>query len=51
MIDVDEGFRMMSRVEDIDPMQVKIGMRVKFRVFPGTEKAAPYPVFIPVENK
>ena len=49
MIDVDEGFRMMSRVEDIDPMQVKIGMRVKFRVFPGTAKAAPYPVFMPVE--
>ena len=49
MIDVDEGFRMMSRVEDIDPMQVKIGMRVKFRVFPGTAKAAPYPVFTPVE--
>ena len=31
LIDVDEGFRLMSRVEDIDPMAVKIGMRVKFR--------------------
>ncbi len=51
MIDVDEGFRMMSRVEDIDPMQVKIGMRVKFRVHPATEKAAPYPVFTPVEKQ
>ena len=50
MIDLDEGFRMMSRVEDIDPMQVKIGMRVKFRVFPGSDKAAPYPVFTPVEG-
>ena len=47
MIDLDEGFRMMSRVEDIDAMQVKIGMRVKFRVFPGTDKMAPYPVFTP----
>jgi uncharacterized OB-fold protein len=48
MIDVDEGFRMMSRVEDIDPMQVKIGMRVKFRVHPGDAKQAPYPVFTPL---
>ena len=49
MIDLDEGYRMMSRVEDIDPMQVKIGMRVKFRVFPATDKRAPYPVFTPAE--
>ena len=48
MIDLDEGFRMMSRVEDIDPMDVKIGMRVKFRVHPGDAKQAPYPVFTPV---
>jgi uncharacterized OB-fold protein len=51
LIDMDEGYRMMSRVEDIDPMQVKIGMRVKFRVHPGTEKDSPYPVFTPVEGK
>jgi uncharacterized OB-fold protein len=50
MIDLDEGFRMMSRVEDIDAMQVRIGMRVKFRVHPGDDKQAPYPVFTPVEN-
>lgn len=47
MIDLDEGFRMMSRVEDLDPMQVKIGMRVKVRMHPGDEKQAPYPVFTP----
>jgi uncharacterized OB-fold protein len=47
MIDMDEGFRLMSRVEDIDPMQVKIGMRVKFRAHPGDEKTLPYPVFTP----
>jgi uncharacterized OB-fold protein len=41
---------MMSRVDDIDPMQVKIGMRVKFRVHPGTDKMAPYPVFTPAEG-
>ncbi len=32
LIDVDEGFRLMSRVEDIAPASVKIGMRVKMRV-------------------
>jgi len=47
LIDVEEGFRLMSRVEDIDPMAVKIGMRVKFRVHrPGGEEE-PVPVFTP----
>jgi uncharacterized protein len=59
LIDCDEGFRLMSRVEDIDPMQVRIGMRVRFRAHrpsgdnrgdkpgdkPGDELA--YPVFTP----
>ncbi len=47
LIDLDEGFRMMSRVEDIDAMQVKIGMRVKVRMHPGDDKQPPYPVFMP----
>ena len=50
LIDVDEGFRMMSRVEGIDPMQVRIGMRVKVKMLPGDEKQPPYPVFTPQEN-
>jgi hypothetical protein len=50
LIDLDEGFRMMSRVEDIDPMQVKIGMRVKVRMTKGDEKQPPYPVFTAVEG-
>jgi uncharacterized OB-fold protein len=50
LIDLDEGFRMMSRVEDIDPLQVKIGMRVQVRMHPGNEKQPPYPVFTVVEN-
>lgn len=50
LIDVDEGFRMMSRVEDTDPMQVRIGMRVKVRMHPGDEKQPPYPVFVPAEG-
>ena len=50
LIDLDEGFRMMSRVEKIDPMKVKIGMRVKVRMIPATEKEPVYPVFDPVEG-
>ena len=49
LIDCDEGFRLMSRVEDIDPMKVQIGQRVRFRVHrPGGEEP-PCPVFVPVE--
>ena len=47
LVDVDEGFRMMSRVEDIDPLEVKIGMRVKVKMHPGDEKQPTYPVFTP----
>ena len=50
LIDMDEGFRLMSRVEDIPAMDVKIGMRVKFRAHPGDEKQQPYPVFTPAEE-
>ena len=50
LIDIDEGYRLMSRVEDIDPMQVKIGMRVKVRINQGDEKQLPYPVFTPLEG-
>jgi uncharacterized OB-fold protein len=47
LIDCDEGFRLMSRVEDIAPENVKIGMRVRFRVHrPGGEEP-PCPVFVP----
>ena len=49
LIDCDEGFRMMSRVEDIAPEKVRIGQRVRFRVHrPGGEDE-PYPVFTPAE--
>ena len=41
---------MMSRVEGIDPAQVRIGMRVKVNIHPGDEKQPPYPVFTPVEG-
>lgn len=47
LIDVEEGFRLMSRVEDIDPMAVKIGMRVTFRVHKPGGEDDPIPVFSP----
>jgi len=49
LIDLDEGFRMMSRVEDIAADAVRIGMRVKLRVLPGDGTQAPCPVFTPVQ--
>jgi uncharacterized OB-fold protein len=49
LIDCDEGFRMMSRVEEVAPDKVRIGMRVRFRLHrPGGDEP-PYPVFVPVE--
>ena len=50
LIDCDEGFRLMSRVEDIDPMQVRIGMRVRFRTHKPDSEEPAYPVFIPAEG-
>jgi uncharacterized OB-fold protein len=46
LIDCDEGFRMMSRVEDIAPSKVRIGQRVRFRVH-SPAAMTPYPVFVP----
>ena len=47
LIDCDEGFRLMSRVEDVAPDAVTIGLRVRFRVHrPGGEEP-PVPVFTP----
>ena len=50
LIDCDEGFRLMSRVEDIAPEQVRIGQRVRFRVHRAEGDEPPYPVFTPVEG-
>lgn len=49
LIDMDEGFRLMSRVEGIAADQVRIGMRVKVRVHPAEGDEGPYPVFDPLE--
>jgi uncharacterized protein len=49
LVDCDEGFRLMSRIEDIVPEAVTIGMRVKFRVHRPEDGDPSYPVFVPVK--
>ena len=48
LVDLDEGVRMMSRVEGVDPASVRIGMRVKARI--AQQDDAPVVVFDPVEG-
>jgi uncharacterized OB-fold protein len=45
LIDLDEGFRMMARVEELAPEQVGIGLRVRLRMARSDE--AVFPVFVP----
>ena len=47
LVDMDEGFRLMSRVEETPADAVRIGMRVRSRVHTPDGGAAPYPVFVP----
>lgn len=47
LIDLDEGVRLMSRVESIAPDDVHIGMRVRARVT--QDKGTPVLVFVPAE--
>jgi uncharacterized OB-fold protein len=48
LIELAEGPRMMSRVEDIDPAEVKIGMAVQARIVEAED--GPLVVFVPVAN-
>jgi hypothetical protein len=50
LVDMDEGFRLMSRVEDIPPADVTIGLRVRFRVHAPEGDEDPYPVFTQAEG-
>ncbi|MBX6319909.1 OB-fold domain-containing protein [Pigmentiphaga sp.] len=47
LVDMDEGFRLMSRVEGLPPGEVRIGMRVRVDVCQPQDGQAPYPVFRP----
>lgn len=44
LIDMDEGFRLMSRVEGVDAASVRIGMRVRVRITQDGD-GTPLPVF------
>jgi uncharacterized OB-fold protein len=46
LVDLDEGFRMMSRVEDVLAEEVEIGTKVSFEVRQGDEDE-PVAVFVP----
>jgi uncharacterized OB-fold protein len=50
LIDLDEGFRMMSQVEDLPAEAVRIGMRVLVRMVTPAGDEAPYPVFSPIPD-
>lgn len=47
VVELDEGPRMMSRVESVPALAVRIGMRVRARIVTGGEM--PFVVFDPVE--
>ena len=45
LVDLEEGFRMMGRVEDVPDEEVEIGARVALRV--ERDDDGPVPVFVP----
>lgn len=49
LIDLAEGFRMMSRVDGIEPTEVRIGMEVRLKVLPAQDDAEAIAVFEPWE--
>lgn len=49
LIDLDEGFRMMSRIADVPAEEVEIGTRVVFKI--SHEEDGPVPVFAPVGSE
>ena len=49
LIDVDEGYRMMSRVEGIDPEEIRIGMRVQVQMVT-FDDGKKHPIFTPVKE-
>ncbi len=46
LVDLEEGFRMMSRIEDVPAEEVEVGMSVAFDV--REEDGEPVAVFVPV---
>ena len=50
LIDLDEGFRMLSRVEGMGAEQVRIGLRVRVAFRRDGEGSPAYPVFVALEG-
>ena len=51
LVDLDEGFRLLSSVQGIAPEAVHIDMRVRVRIaIPASADEAPYPVFEPLAS-
>ena len=48
LVDIEEGFRMMSRVEGVPAEEVEIGTRVKLKI--ASDEDGPVPVFVPDEK-
>ncbi len=48
LVDLDEGFRTLSRVDGVAPADVAIGLRVRFAV--GGDGDGPVAVFLPAED-
>lgn len=51
LVDLDEGFRMMSKVVAVNPSDVRIGQRVRFEVASEADLEDPIPVFTLVEAR
>jgi hypothetical protein len=52
LVDLDEGVRIMSRIEDVDAVAVRIGMRVRARFTePDPLTGARFPVFVPDDDE
>ena len=49
LVDLEEGFRMMSRVDDLTPEAIEAGMPVRFEVR-RDEDGEPVAVFVPGER-
>jgi uncharacterized OB-fold protein len=49
LIDCDEGFRMMSRVEGLPPEDVISGLRVQLKISRDQPDEAPLPAFVPAD--
>ena len=51
LIELDEGFRMMSRVDGVDPHSVRVGQKVQVRFVADDTQPAPLPVFEPQQEQ